>query len=684
MKAEEHIAYGEYSMPFSRIAEGGGDLELGPDSLLKLEVPISSRMEVEAIAVELRSLGGYPIEAEEYLKKLRIDGRAITPEAAKIAEEKTMELGDGLRLYVPSMGEWEEAITLEVPDGYLLDIEASRVVVGGDWLRRDLNLSMLDEILKEKALFDPKIHYCFPGAAEIGPEIQRLGSLVTQGIALRYGDTMPQLTVSTEPDDEADTIVIGTYSEVAPYMRYRKGDMGTGAYLEIGPHPDAPHRIMIVVAGSDYEQVRNAACMFGLVWTPLPEASGFSLSELQFPETPIHLVRGPMYPNQVYAFKDLGYNSQSARVGGDESMVCEFRFAADTPFYSSQRLEMDVRLSQTGRERQSVDVQLLINGESKRIRTFNLKPGPEVTVDTWRVPMSDFEPGMNRLVFTPKGKGGNNRLRISLDDASRVRVPGPSSMIGFPDLRLLGKTAHPLANVPDGSEMHFRLVHPDSSSAVAMWLFAGRMAQVSGTLFYDAEYGEGEWLDRDHLILVGRLDLVSGNLLEDSILTAEDLFDLSYTLNYKDTQRGWLPKMYDQMVSTWADENALPESWSLTDEGLLYQFSRLTMEANYSTVTLLTTGATGDIGALTSTLMRDANWNQLDGEVAIWEPGVVGKMITRGISSEAVRDGTHYDSKLPYFTDLRFGQWMTWIAIGLVTATFFGRIALEHVYRSRL
>lgn len=683
---EKELSYGEYSVPLSRVLRGNGlALEVLPETELSFDLSLSRRMNVEGVSLELFTQGGYPIDAAEYLKKIRINGRGLTPEALELARERTTEFDGGVRVYIPSLDAWEEGVRIEIPDPYLLDVEASRITVGGKWLRVDLNLSMLNDLLREKGVIDPHMHYCFPGELAITPEVQELGSLVTQGLALRYVDTMPAITVDTELSDSSDNIVIGKYDQVLPFLGDTPIESMDGAYLEIREHPKSPHRFLIIVSGADFDQIRDAACMLGLVWTPLPEASGFSLSDLQFPETPIHLVRGPMYPNQVYPFKDIGFRTRSARVGGDEAIEVEFRFSAEVPFHASQRLEMDLRLSQTSRTRQSVDLELLINGVSRRGKTFQLKPGPEMTVDTWRIPMSDFVPGLNRLTIIPQPQGGaDNRLRISLDQTSRVRVPGPSSDVNFPDLGLLAVTAHPLANVPDGGHLQFMLAHPSESSAKALWLFAGEMAQISGTLLYNALYSDKVDETRNHLVAIGRLDLVKESLLEDSLLRYDDLSDLSYVLNYKEQQRGWLPRAYDQMMSTWADEGEIPDGWSLSDEGMIYQFSRLTMDAGYSTVTLITTGPTGDIGELMEDLMLVSNWEKLDGEVAVWRPGSRGQVIARGVSSEAVRDGTHYDSKLPYFSDLRFGQWMTWISVGLIVATLFGRMALEHVYRTRI
>ncbi len=666
--------------PFAALIDGkAGSIR---DDQAWIDIPGLEVMDLEAVEFDLVRVGSAPLDIERVLLGVRINGRQLSGEQLETARAKsTAKGGSVVFLHLPVSGVAEASV--QIPDFGAFDETRSHFTLRGTRAAREWTLAMLGRSFAAKAVFEPTVHFCFPGFEKNGLEVQELGSLITQAIALRMGKAMPRVSHSNQIEEGLDTIVVGDRSSVVEYLMH-PDEARKGAYLEVSEHPTTPGKFLLVVTGNEMAEIRDAATMLGLLWSPLPESSGFGLSRLSFPEEPVHIVRGPVYPGQNTTIHAIGGQRQSVYPKKNEEFFYDLNLAPQVPFEGSKRLDLSLHLSHTSREYQSVELSMYVNGEKRRSKRFSLPPGAENSTQSWSIPVSDFRAGNNQLILQPSLDSGDaENFRLTLDSTSTLSVPGPSREIWHPDLGLLGTTGHPFAERPDGSQVQFIVPGQEGDAVEAMWLFAGRIAKSSQTLLYRAGYGDHSISDREHRIVVGHLDLLPEDIFRGGDLSRDDFKDLTALMAKANKGQSGLVRAARFAADRLAGESSVPDNWSLSSEGILYQFERQMAGDGYETTTVLMAGATGDLSQISMALTSETVWEGLQGEVFIWSPSDQTKSYGGQLSDPSKRQGSYYDSRLPYLLDLRFGQWIAWIAGVLIVTVVLGRIALGYIYRNR-
>ncbi len=171
-------------------------------------------------------------------------------------------------------------------------------------------LSLIRDLIDQK-LWDPyKFHIAMPGGTGSGmsEEALSLGSVVTQGAALNLDYRPAVVTTGNALSAGVDNIVIGTASELTPYLTSTEQGSINGSFIAVKQLPGDPEHFMLLISGTSAEEVAQAAYAFSLINFPLPDSQYAQISQIDFPEEPFYLKNAPIKDPGIYSFRQLGYS----------------------------------------------------------------------------------------------------------------------------------------------------------------------------------------------------------------------------------------------------------------------------------------------------------------------------------------------------------------------------------------
>ncbi len=360
-----------------------------------------------------------------------------------------------------------------------------------------------------------EINLWFPGVDTLTNTEIAQGAAVVQGIALRVGNT--PITVTSNPGIETGklNVVVGLTRNLAAFVQ--ENDLkaeGNGHLLlkEIAYRRDTH---LLVVTGRTPEGLDNAILSLGIARERLPGAPFAAIANIVLPKAPPFLRREPLREESAYTFLQLHEIGVGMAILPNRRFRMEFALPGDfNPQYDGEMV-IDLHFSYPGIEHRRPFV-------GERV-TVKLDHAPDETISGEVVPIVGggarsaigiparlLQIGANALEITfPVATGGG--LQIYSD--STMALPPWKHQPTLPDLYIFSRTVYPWIGQPDGSELFVYLAGGSTEAVESTWTLMAKLAQVSNTMFYAAEYSAGGDLsqlnrERRHVIVVGDIDSI--------------------------------------------------------------------------------------------------------------------------------------------------------------------------------
>jgi hypothetical protein len=312
---------------------------------------------------------------------------------------------------------------------------------------------------------------------------------------------------------DTDVVLMGTASDLEPYLTPAIAGEIDGPYLGIARHHADSSRLVLVVSGRDSAEIETAATAIALSGSALPEAASMTVRDLAPPELPRYAHVNAIAPSQRYTFSAFGQPSITMGAGGPDRVEFDVWVPPDLFMPADSMLELHVHMAYgAGADPTSVVNVELNDRFASAIRLVSTEGG--VFRDyVINIPAGWMQPGRNTLRFrtymSPVSEGdvcftpSDSALLVSLFDDSWLMLTDARHHVELPDLRLFALTGFPHSTPVDGSESHLRLASMDGDTAAAAWTIAGKLSQLSGLPSWLISVGSGPAARGRHEIVVG-------------------------------------------------------------------------------------------------------------------------------------------------------------------------------------
>lgn len=400
--------------------------------------------------------------------------------------------------------------------------EASRLVVRGHWRLLTPHLSMLTDIFDDKLARRESIDILAPGLTprtdgpEAPTELLRAVSIAVQGAALRMGDHMPSVHFVNAPRPGHDVLIVGTSQDLLPHLSEDELNRITGPRLFLRPDPQSAHRVQLFITGRDDHEVRYAATGFGLLYTPLPDAPGAIIRDLNLPSEPVFVRRAALFPGQQLTLQQLGMPRDGLPLDSNEPAEWTMWLSPRAFATLQPAIEATFRVHAPSRTEPAPAPPagtLAIDINQRHSTTAGF--AGDGTADSLDIPLSALKAGRNRFQFRwHPATEGPAPAQARLGANSTMQTPGQDGDPPPLDLNLLARAAWPLVGQPDGSSFAVALLDRDPAVIQAALLLTAKLAQISNTLLFETEFHHGIPAGDRHVLIFTRLDSTPAEVID--------------------------------------------------------------------------------------------------------------------------------------------------------------------------
>lgn len=385
----------------------------------------------------------------------------------------------------------------------------------------------------------------FPASEGISDRTLWTGSLLSQGLALRY-QYLPT-SFQYEParpgtsrsmalpglDERSlvggDSLLVGTRDALAPFLAPALAQRITGAFLGVYPLASDPSHVVLVVSGRNQLEVDLAASTFAFLDTPFPPTSETLVNQLNVPRWPDYAGSRNMLTNRRYTFKDLGFKTQTLNGYIGEIGQLDFSVPPDLMPWENTKLILHMHYAHGAGLRRDSVMNVSLNRQFSRAVSVDEARGSEVDDYRIEIPMRSLQSGGNVLSFAPKFlplEGGDckpvmtDNLIMTLFDDSWLELPEVPHFVRMPNLSLLSRSGFPYTAKPDGLETMLWPTSKDPATLSAAWTLMGRLAQTTGLPLFHATASFEPAAPTQNVLMVGPLDRLPARVRSASPLGA--------------------------------------------------------------------------------------------------------------------------------------------------------------------
>jgi hypothetical protein len=440
-----------------------------------------------------------------------------------------------------------------------------------------------------------------------------------------------------ENTPDGDVVLMGTASDLKPYLTPAVAGEIDGPYLGITRHVADSSRLVLVVSGRDTAEVETAAKALALSGSTLPEAASMTVRELASPELPRYAHVNAIAPSKRYTFSSFGQQSVTMGAGGPDRVEFDIWVPPDLFMPADGMLELHVHMAYgAGADPTSVVNVELNERFASAIRLVSVEGG--VFRDyVINIPAGWLQPGRNTLRFrtymSPVSEGdvcftpSDSALLVSLFDDSWLMLTDARHHVELPDLHLFARTGFPHSTPVDGSESHLRLASMDGDTAAAAWTFAGKLSQLSGVTAWLTTVGSSPAELGRHEIIVGavgalpreRIDAAPVAFGPDGLIRPE-ILRMPEGQSDAATVRNFFPAGSGLAEQPTPVRALASVGYSAEADGRSYLLQFESPSESGKLVTLLTSATPQTLRAGVHRLVKHDLWGSLAGDLAGWRP----------------------------------------------------------------
>lgn len=530
-----------------------------------------------------------------------------------------------------------------------IDTLASRLELEVAPKSGDLRLSQLADLFDRRSWGDFPLSIVAPPGTP--PEqLLRWGGLAAQAAALRL-DYVPlaldyltaENATATAPGRRLpglaqaalrgrDAVLVGTRDALAPYLGAATAQQIRGSFLGLFPLDEDPQHFVLVVSGTNAEEVDRAATALLFLNFPYADAATMHIAALSPPELAQYAAPGAVHPGARYRFADLGYDTATLQ-GYKQSNLSRAALTLWLPpdLYTREDANVVLALHMVygaGLREDSV-LNVMLNDRFENVIPLNDKDGAMFRDYRVHIPLRSFRPGYNTLSFEPRMTslvsdhcklGQSENMLLTLFEDSTLQLPAAAHYVALPDLALFARSGFPYTRSPDGAELTVQVTGDEPATIAAAWTLLARLAQVQGLPLYRATWRTDAPAAAADVLLIGPRGRLDAEMLRAAPLglTPEVAAPLQTRVDVDRAETTWWQRLWG------ADDGVLlrPAMAQVQQSGGLGRYTALAQFASPyhadRTVTLLTAADVATLAAGTRALVQPAVWNNMDGAVTVW------------------------------------------------------------------
>lgn len=630
-----------------------------------LSLPVSRRLLIRRAVLHLVATNSVSLLGARSQLQIRLGGQIV----AQIAlDPKLPQIQAQIDLPPPLLRAGYDTLTFAVAQHYTNECEDpsapelwTQIDTAQSWIALDASLRDFHPTLAALPdVFDPKLwgpqQLTVLAARGIDADVLRWGGQAAQAAALYLGYAPLQLRfkqlgaaaadaavdaplkLSAAQLPPGDAVLLGTRTELQPYLSNALAARITGPFLAIEPLGDSG-RYVLIVSGQTAQQVDLALRALNLLDYPYPDATAAVVRQIDLPRLPDDPGPRMVYPNQTVSFAQLGLKTETfAGLYGKQNL--DFTLPPDLFAPDNSMVHLKLRFAYGAGLREDSVLNILLNGRFQSAIALSARDGGYFRDYDVAIPLTSFKPGSNVLTFSasmmPLITGrclaiNTENLRLTLFDDSRLELPNAARVTSLPDLGLLQRTGFPYTRRPYGAGVVFAITRADAADAAAAWMLAAKLAQVQKLPLLDARWqiGSARLAEAGNALVVGAAAELPRTLTEVMPLRLGEVSVAPYPVAVTAAgpgELGPLDRLWRWLAShlRFSAEPEVPTTAWATQNGVGLGQQAALMQAALpdsagGTLTVLTAAHGGSLLAQTDALIQPAVWSQLGGDLVLWQ-----------------------------------------------------------------
>ncbi|HWL53970.1 MAG TPA: cellulose biosynthesis cyclic di-GMP-binding regulatory protein BcsB, partial [Chthoniobacteraceae bacterium] len=531
---------------------------------------------------------------------------------------------------------------------------------------------------------DLQLNIWFPAQASLGNTEIAQGAAIAQGIALRSGNT--PVVVSHRPRILPGhfNVIVGTVDQLHGFLSPAETASVKNSYLLLRNIPHQPGTELLIITGRDPANINNAILTLGIARETLPAVPSAAIRNVILPTAPPFLRREPLKAERTYTFSELQEAGVGLAMTPRATLRIEFSLPGDTAPDRPGDLVLDLHLGHHGTQQILLErVVATVNeqkGEALVTAQASAMPGGQHHA-ALRLPLKLFTQGRNLVELSFLGGIGSQPVtdRLEVYSDSTLTLPDYAEPPTLPDLRITARTGYPLIGQPDGSEIAVLLLEPAVEIVESAWTLMARLAQVSNTLLYAAQYSTTplETSDR-HLIVVGTLPnlpepwqaAIPPTIFEDPLepVVRQEGTNLK---QFIDTLRASAKAAVNPRAPQVAEPAPLTRTWKKQERG--YLACEPPVPGEHGWLLLLSAPDAPLLKQRTQELIHPAFWDRVEGKQVYWNEEAESLLAYAPPRYETLSTIVSGQSdtvvSMPLGEQYHFRHWVTAVAITLLVFT---------------
>ncbi|MDP2681877.1 MAG: cellulose biosynthesis cyclic di-GMP-binding regulatory protein BcsB [Deltaproteobacteria bacterium] len=388
----------------------------------------------------------------------------------------------------------------------------------------------------------------------LSSEKATLAGIAASGIARRFDYRKVYFNISTDIKAGYDNVIVGDKKFVQALLK--KNSIGPlmieGPFLKIMPLPAAnsqtgtvqidPLHGLLVVSGSNVEEIKVAAATFANITIPYPGTDEMTAKQFNMPDISLYSGKRVLSSDKTYTFKKLDFTTHTFEGFSPAPMDIRFRLPADFLIKPNQYAKIVLNFTYGAGMRSDSVLNIMLNGNIIRVIPLNNPAGDYIEGYRVELPTYLFKTGSNTIKFIPILNPVAKECDIIRDegffltifDNSTLHFPSMPHLIEMPKIELFMLDGFPFTRWPDGLESIIYITSKDLFIAEAALNIIGIITQKSGfplsglKVSFERPNWDGE------IIVIGD----SGTIPEDFLKGAPLRLAKESTVPYP-VARGW-------------------------------------------------------------------------------------------------------------------------------------------------
>jgi hypothetical protein len=622
-------------------------------SEIRLVIPISDRMDIQAATLHLEYNNSLALLRDR--SELRITLDDVVMAQFQLRPEPATNVVDvklPLNLFKPGY----RNLKLWVAQHYTLQCEdpaapelwtqinsvRSKLIITAGLRPLQPTLARIPNLIDPRLWGSYRLNIVTPGS-QMDDQQLRWSAVAAQGAGLRLGFKPLYINYLSPgklaPDllSNRDTILIGTNSQLNGYLAANILGEIKSSFVGIYPMDGDPRHFVLVISGTNEEEVTRAVTSFAFLNFPFPDTPNMSIKKEALPDFPDYGAERMVMENATYQFNYFGMRTTTIRgiAGGDVEV--SLRVPPDIFASEASMVRLTLHFSHGAAMRSDSVMNIFLNDRFENVIRFRDEAGATYRDYLVLIPLRSFRAGRNAIRFSPRMTpliSGNcqiiqeENLQFTLFDDSTLALPNASHYAKMPNLRLFSSSSFPFSKETDGSEFALQVTDRSSETISSALMLAAKVAQTASVPLYKLETSFSAINSDKHLVVVGQAAGLDAKLMESAPLKPGPEGRAPYTtpmvVHPDGYEMGWFSKIYQTLRRRWQLEEPLPvpQIVQLSNNGGFGEYGGLMQFQSPSyrrTVVVLTAADAAHLFRETTKIVSDEFWNQMDGDLVVWE-----------------------------------------------------------------